>query len=159
MIMITCTVISLMYVKQIKNHTKSVMQCVLLIENIKVLIEYKNMSVLEIFNVVSCSNNYSLLTFLNKINDGLDEYYKTINDVFSDGNIVNIFDYEDIENIKGFFSMLGVSDANGQITNCNFYKNFFEKKHIQLETEEKSKCKCVATLTFGVGLLLSIIII
>ncbi len=117
------------------------------------------MSIMEIFNVICCSDNYSFLTFLDKINSGLNDYHKTLNKVFSDKNIVNMFDCEDVENIKAFFLMLGASDTNGQIVNCNFYKSFFEKKYIQLENNEKTKCKCVSTLSFGFGLLLSIIII
>ncbi len=159
MIMLICTVISLIYVNQIKNHTKSIMQFVLLIENIKILIEYKNMSITEIFDVTCDSENYNLLTFLVKIKSGLCDYHKTLNEVFEDKSLVYIFDSEDIEYIKGFFSMLGTSDTNGQVVNCDLYKKLFEKKYSQLESVEKSKCKCTTTLSMGIGLLISIIII
>ena len=55
--------------------------------------------------------------------------------------------------------MLGTSDTDGQIVNCNLYKKLFEKKHSQLVSVEKSKCKCTSTLSIGIGLLISIIII
>ncbi len=157
--MLICTITSLIYVKQIKNHTKSVMQCILLVENIKILIEYKNMSITEIFNVICCSGNYNHLTFLDNIKNGLNEYHKTLNEVFADKSLLFGFDSEDIEYIKGFFSILGTSDTNGQIVNCNLYKKLFEKKYAQLVSIEKSKCKCTSTLSIGMGLLISIIII
>lgn len=159
MILLTCTVISLIHVKQIKNHTKSIMQIVLLIENIKILIEYKNMSITEIFDTICCSENYHLLTFLENIKKGLSDYHTTLNEVLVDKNLLYLFDYEDIEYIKGFFSMLGTSDSNGQIVNCDLYKKLFENKHLQLTLIEKSKCKCTSTLTIGLGILISIIII
>ena len=131
----------------------------LLIENIKILIEYKNMSVAEIFNIICSSDNYNCLIFLNEIRKGIADYHKTLIDVFEDKSTFYGFDNEDIEYIKGFFSMLGTSDTNGQLVNCSLYKKLFEKKHSQLVSVEKSKCKCTSTLSIGMGLLISIIII
>lgn len=159
MIMLMCTAISLIYVKQIKNHTKSVMQVILLIENIKILIEYKNISITEIFNIVSSSDNYNLLLFLIEIKNGLNDYYKTLKCVFEDKKLFYGFDDEDVEYLKGFFSMLGTSDTNGQIVNCNLYKKLFETKYSKLEAIEKSKCKCTSTLSIGIGLIISILLI
>lgn len=157
--MLLCTTASTICVKQIKNHSKSVMQLILLIENIKILIEYKNMNISEIFNVLCSSDCYSLLTFLDKISSGLSEYQETVNIIFSNKNLNNAFDQDDVEYMKNFFSMLGTSDTNGQIVNCNLYKNIFEKKYLQLDLAEKSKCKCVSTLLIGFGMLISIFII
>lgn len=159
MIMLMCTAISLVSVKQIKSHTKSLMQVILLIENIKILIEYKNISITEIFNIVLSSENYNLLFFLVEIKKGLNDYHSTLKNVFEDKKLFNNFDDEDVEYLKGFFSMLGTSDTDGQIVNCNLYKKLFEKKHSQLVSVEKSKCKCTTTLSIGIGLLISIIII
>lgn len=159
MIMLVCTIISLIYVKQIKNHTKSIMQMILLIENISILIEYKNLSITEIFNVIYYSDNYSLLIFLENIKNGIKEYHETLNRVFADKGLLNIFDCDDIEYMKGFFSMLGTSDTNGQLVNCSLYKKLFEKKYSQLVSIEKSKCKCTSTLSIGLGLVISIFLI
>ncbi len=157
--MLVCTTISMTRVKQIKNHTKSVMQFILLIENIEILIEYKNMSISEIFDFVCNNENYSCLTFLNDIKNGLKNYYDTLDKVFADKKLLYVFDCEDIEYISGFFSVLGSSDTNGQILNCNLYKKLFEKKYSQLKSSEKTECKCVSTLSIGLGLLISITII
>ena len=159
MIMLLCTIISTIYVKQIKNHTKSVMQFILLIENIKILIEYKNTSISELFYILCSCDSYNLLTFLDEISNGLEDYQKTVCNVFSCNNSKCHFDQEDIEHIKNFFLMLGTSDTNGQIVNCNLYKNIFEKKYSQLYSAEKSKCKCTSTLSIGLGILISIFII
>lgn len=150
---------SLLYVKQINNHTKAIKQCVLLIENIKILIEYKNLSVKEIFEEISNTNSYNMLVFLDNIKNGVNEYHQTLNNVFSKENSLNMFDLDDIEHLKGFFSMLGKSDTSGQILNCNLYKNLFEKKYLQLEENKNLKCKSTATITLGIGLLFSIIVI
>lgn len=155
-----CITISLIYIKQIRNHTRAIKQCVLLLENIKIYIEYRNLSIEEIFSVLDKSNNYDLLFFLNEIKNEINaDCFVDFNKIFLKNSFFNCFDEEDIENLKGFFSMLGRSDTNGQILNCNLYKKLFEKKYLQLEYNEKSQCKSAATLAMGVGLLFSIIVI
>lgn len=157
--MSVCVVISLTYIKQIKNHTKAIRQCILLIENIKILIEYKNLNIEEIFESICSSDNYNLLIFLDKIKCGVNEYHQTLNTVLTKNTLIHGFDADDIEYLNGFFSMLGRSDTSGQILNCNLYKNLFEKKYLQLENNEKSRCKSTATLVLGIGLLFLIIVI
>lgn len=146
-------------VKQIKNHTKSVMQLIILVENIKILIEFKSMSITEIFDIICNNESFNCLTFLSDIRFGVNDYHKTLEKVFSNKNLLYIFDCEDVEYMKGFFSMLGTSDVSGQVLNCDLYKKLFEKKYSQLFSNEKSKCRCIFTLTIGFGLLISIIII
>lgn len=157
--MMVCIVISLIYIKQIKNHTKSIIQFIQLVENIKILIEYKNLSVSELLDDACNSNNYTLLFFLEDIRKGIGDYHKTTENVFSNERLYSMFDYDDVEYMKGFFFTLGSSDVNGQIVNCNFYKNIFEKKLSQLQVDEKSKTKCISTLLTGIGILISIILI
>lgn len=158
--MSVCIVISLIYIKQIKNHTRAIRQCVLLVENIKILIEYRNLSIEEIFDNISASDNYDLLVFIKDLKRGIDiQYYENLNKVFSTNSLLNYFDSEDIDYLKGFFSMLGRSDTNGQIMNCDLYKNLFEKKLLLLEGNENNRCKSTATLTMGLGMLFSIIVI
>lgn len=158
--MSVCIVISLIYIKQIKNHTRAIRQCVLLVENIKILIEYRNLSIEEIFDNISASDNYDLLIFIKDLKRGIDnQYYENLNKVLSTNSLLNYFDSEDIDYLKGFFSMLGRSDTNGQIMNCDLYKNLFEKKLLLLEGNENNRCKSTATLTMGLGMLFSIIVI
>ncbi len=158
--MSVCIVISLIYIKQIKNHTRAIRQCVLLVENIRILIEYRNLSIEEIFDNISASDNYDLLIFIKDLKRGIDiQYYENLNKVFSTNSLLNYFDSEDIDYLKGFFSMLGRSDTNGQIMNCDLYKNLFEKKLLLLEGNENNRCKSTATLTMGLGMLFSIIVI
>ena len=146
-------------VKQIKNHTKSVMQLIILVENIKILIEFKSTSITEIFDIICNNESFNCLTFLSDIRFGVNDYHKTLEKVFSNKNLLYIFDCEDVEYMKGFFSMLGTSDVSGQVLNCDLYKKLFEKKYSQLSSNEKSKCRCIFTLTIGFGLLISIIMI
>ena len=146
-------------VKQIKNHTKSVMQLIILVENIKILIEFKSTSITEIFDIICNNESFNCLTFLNDLKIGVNDYHETLEKVFSNKNLLYIFDCEDVEYMKGFFSMLGTSDVSGQVLNCDLYKKLFEKKYSQLSSNEKSKCKCILTLSIGFGLLISIIMI
>ena len=146
-------------VRQIKNHTQAIKQSVLLVENIRMLIEYNNLSLKEIFENISKKDTYNLLEFLNTINYGIDDYNNTLDSVFSEKSFIAYLDKEDCENFKGFLSMLGKSDTDGQILNCNLYKNLFEKKYLQLENDEISRCKSTITLTMCFGMLFLIVAI
>lgn len=156
-----CIVVSIIYIKLIKNHTDSVRQLVLMIENIKILIIYKNLSVEDIFDYVSKSDIYGLLGFIKVLNQNIKEngrFYEMVNDaLFLDTE--NYLDKEDIDNVKSFLSMLGNSDAEGQKLNCDLYKNMFNKKLSALEQNEEKERKTGISLILGIGFVLILLII
>lgn len=161
MIVTICIVVSIIYIKLIKNHTDSVRQLVLMIENIKILIIYKNLSVEDIFDYVSKSDIYGLLGFIKVLNQNIKEngrFYEMVNDaLFLDTE--NYLDKEDIVNVKSFLSMLGNSDAEGQKLNCDLYKNMFNKKLSVLEQNEEKERKTGISLILGIGFVLILLII
>ena len=59
------------YIKQFNYHKKAVNQCLTMIENIEILLSYNSLSVQEIFNLLSQSNLYNLLTFIICINENM----------------------------------------------------------------------------------------
>ena len=148
-------------VKRIKNHTDAVRQCVVMMENIEILLGYKSLSTCEILKCLCESGNFSLLKFIRQI------YEKTLFDssfedayseALSDKSITLSFDNEDLEFLKGFFSMLGKSDINGQIANCRIYREFFKTKLGKLEANEKNRVKTAVVLIFGIAAVISVII-
>lgn len=145
--------------KQIKNHTNFVRQCVLMIENVYILLQYNNLTVDEIVDFISDSDNYDLLFFIDDLHrlkgDFDSKYTKSINEK----QLSKSFDREDKELLLGFFSMLGKSDLNGQLSNCKIYKEFFSKKLDELEKSEDIKCKNSFAIYIGLGLGISIMII
>ena len=148
--------------KQIKCHTTSIRQCILMIENIEIQINYSNIQLLSLISSLTDNSNFNYLSFLNQINMKMTEFCDFNDicaDVFNDNNILHLFDNEDVELLKGFFSGLGKSDANGQILNCKTYKEFFKNKLERLESEENQKCKSQTAITVGLGLILTIIVI
>ena len=161
MVVTICIVVSIIYIKLIKNHTDSVRQLVLMIENIKILIIYKNLSVEDIFDYVSKSDIYGLLGFIKVLNQNIKEngrFYEIVNDaLFLDTE--NYLDKEDIDNVKSFLSMLGNSDAEGQKLNCDLYKNMFNKKLSVLEQNEEKERKTGISLILGIGFVLILLII
>lgn len=160
-ITVICVILSVDYIKQIKNHIFSVRQFLLLLENIKILIMYKNLSVEEIFDFVSKSESYELLGFINVINKSIkdnNEFYKIVdNSLFL--KTKNYFDKQDSDDIKNFLLMLGNSDTDGQLLNCDLYKNLFNKKLSILESNEEKKQKTGISLISGIGIVLIILII
>lgn len=160
-ITVICVILSLDYIKRIKNHIFSVRQFLLLLENIKILIMYKNLSVEEIFDFVSKSESYELLGFINVINKSIkdnNEFYKIVdNSLFL--KTENYFDKQDSDDIKNFLLMLGNSDTDGQLLNCDLYKNLFNKKLSILESNEEKKQKTGISLISGIGIVLIILII
>lgn len=133
-----------------------------MIENIEIMLKYNNLSVDEIFNSLSASGNFNLLCFVKEINKRIGlggEYEKVYNEVMSDFYFTKSYDNEDRDLIKGFLSLLGKSDINGQIANCKMYKEFFKSKLLLLENNENDKCKSFAALIVGAGIMTSILLI
>lgn len=132
-----------------------------MLENIKILIMYKNLSIEELFDYVLKSDTYDLLGFIETLNNNIKEhnqFYEIINDsLFS--KTENYFDREEVEDIKNFLLMLGNSDTEGQMLNCELYKNMFNKKLSILEQNKETQRKTGVSLIFGVGVVLIILII
>ncbi len=150
------------FIKQIKLHTKAVKECILMIENIEIYLSYNNLSINEIFNLLSNTNTFSELYFLDEINNNLKS--ENISYILSDDNIYNIKKYKYLnssekEDLIKFFSGLGKSDLNGQISNCKTYKEIFKKQLNSTEKDELTECKSMGTLIIGVGVLLIILIV
>lgn len=162
LVIILTIIITLNYVKSIKLHTKAINQCVLMIENIEILLSYNNLSINEIFIVLSSNKTYYLLTFINKINDNLKANEN--NYFLNDENITHIknnsyLNGDDKETLINFLSQLGKSDLNGQITNCRTYKDIFKKKLKENEIKEINDCKSSGMLILGIGFLIVIMVI
>lgn len=122
---------------------------------------YKNLSVEEIFDFVSKSEAYELLGFIKVINKSIkdnNEFYKIVdNSLFF--KTENYFDKQDSDDIKNFLLMLGNSDTEGQLLNCDLYKNLFNKKLSILESNEEKQQKTGISLISGIGIVLIILII
>ena len=161
-VIIITIITSFNYVKKIKLHTKAINQCVLMIENIEILLLYNNLSIKEIFKQLSNNNTYHLLTFINKINENMEnkenEYFLSNNNI---NHIQNncYLNNEDKETLINYFSLLGKSDLNGQIINCKTYKDIFKKKLKENELKEIKDCKSSGMLILGVGFLIVIMLI
>ena len=130
----------------------------MMLENIEILLEHRNLSVDGIFNYLKNSDNFTKLKFIDYINSKND-YDNMSSEAFSSYEITRYFDKEDIELLKGYFSVMGKTDLQGQISNCRLYKEFFKQKLLLLESEESTKCKSTGTITVGAGVILIILII
>ncbi len=162
LIIILTIIASFNYIKKIKLHTKAINQCVLMIENIEILLLYNNLSIQEIFKQLSNNKTYYLLAFLNKISENIDnkenEYF------LSNDNITHIqnnsyLNNDDKEILINYLSLVGKSDLNGQIINCKTYKDIFKKKLKENELKELKDCKSSGMLILGVGFLIVIMLI
>lgn len=131
-----------------------------MLETIEIYLGYSNLDIFALFSTLTNKNCYSKLFFIdniyNKLKDGFDFdcAYKTS---LNDSNLTKFLDKNDIDLLNGFYSVLGRSDINGQISNCRLYKQFFNQKLNALERQEKSKCKSNFALSIGSGIIISII--
>lgn len=150
------------YIKRIKLHTKAINQCVLMIENIEILLQYNNLSINEIFRVLSSNKTYYLLTFISKIQNNLqicdNEYFlNKENQTYIKNN--KYLNSDDKENLMSYFSVLGKSDLKGQIINCRTYKDIFKKKLKENENKELRDCRSSGLMILGIGFLIVIMVI
>lgn len=149
---------NIIYIKQIKNRAEALRQVYLMIDYIEICIKYQNLGLKDIFQHIYNSGKFPLLTFINdfeKLNFTAD-FSKYC---FKNVKNLNIFSPYSCELLKGFFSMLGKSDVDGQILNCETYKEFFKEEEEKAVQCEEQKIKTGSSLLFGVIILLLIIIL
>lgn len=149
-------------IRQIKNHTLAVRQCVIMLENIELLLEHRNLSIDCIFDFLSKNENFTQLKFIDSVANDFEnetDYDKVLAKSLEAKENVKNFDSADLELLKAYFSVIGKTDLSGQISNCRLYKEFFKQKLQKLESEENMKCKSAGTFIVGTGVLFIIILI
>lgn len=162
LIAMTSIILTFHYMKHNKLYVKAINQCVLMIENIEILLSYNSLSTQEIFRILSQNKKYHLLTFINKISENINS--EVSSDILCNYNISYIksnkyLKIEDKENIENFFSLLGKSDLKGQIINCNTYREIFVKKLLELENKSNKDCNSMCSLILGSGILMIILLL
>lgn len=134
----------------------------MMFENIEILLEYRNLSIFEILNFLINNDNFKNLKFIEYLNNELsnkNDYEISASNTFSNIENIKIFDKEEIQLLQGYFSVMGKTDLQGQISNCRLYKEFFKQKLNRLESEEDIKCKSTGTFIIGTGILIIIVLI
>ena len=132
-----------------------------MLENIEMLLEHRNLSIDAIFDYLKNNGNFKNLNFVEIFIDEMsreNDYEFAISKALSYEKSKNL-DKADLELLKGYFSVMGKTDLQGQISNCRLYKEFFKQKLIRLEAEEHMKCKAIGTFIVGAGVLVIIILI
>ncbi len=134
----------------------------MMLENIEILLEHRNLSVDGIFKFLKNNDNLNKLNFIEFVNlefSNDNDYDEIIKKAFLKSENTKYFDKKDLELLNGYFSVFGKTDLKGQISNCRLYKEFFKHKLNELEAEENMKCKSTGTIIVGTGVLLIILLI
>ncbi len=134
----------------------------MMLENIEMLLEHRNLSIDGILNFLNHNDNYNSLKFIEFLSNSLSktiDYEEIVSEAFSNSEIKRIFDNDDLSLLRGYFSILGKTDLQGQISNCRLYKEFFKQKLQLLESEENLKCKSTSTIIIGTGIMFIIVLI
>lgn len=146
------------YIKQIKNRTEALRQVYLMIDFIEISIKYQSTDLKDIFRHISNSDKFKLLPFLSDFKKS-DFSGNFSNYSFNSFKNAKLFSTYSCELLCGFFSMLGKSDTDGQISNCKTYKKFFKSECENAESVEERKIKTGSALLFGTVFLMLIIIL
>lgn len=134
----------------------------MMLENIEMLLAHRNLSIDEIFEFLNMNDNFKKLKFIDFFIKEIsmeNDYDKALKASLSNQENAKCFDEEDLELLKGYFSVMGKTDLTGQISNCRLYKEFFKQKLQKLESEENVKCKSTGTFILGAGVLVIIVLI
>lgn len=128
-----------------------------MIENIEILLSFNGLTIQNVFKTLSENHTYNLLTFINSISDNMESGISKY--ILSDENVVLInksryLKIDDKNNLLNFFSALGKSDLNGQITNCKTYKELFKKRLENIEKNELKQSKSMSVMIMGIGFLI-----
>lgn len=134
----------------------------MMLENIEMLLTHRNLSIDKIFEFLNINDNFKKLKFIDffiKEFSMQNDYDKALKASLTNQENAKCFDEEDLELLKGYFSVMGKTDLTGQISNCRLYKEFFKQKLQKLESEENIKCKSTGTFILGAGALVIIVLI
>lgn len=132
-----------------------------MLENIEILLDCTNIDLYNLFFNLSNEDNYSKLLFIKEISINLDNGL-SFSDAYTSALVnskKNYLDSYDLDLLKGFFSILGKSDLDGQISNCRLYKSFFNRRLKVLESKIDEKCKSTYAISLGCGIMISIIVL
>ncbi len=146
--------VNLSFIKQIKVRTEALRQIVLMIDYIEISIKYQSLNIKDIFNQLRKSKKYNLLTFINSFveNNNLECDFNTL-------TFRKSFSSYTLQLLNGFFSMLGKSDIDGQIINCETYKCFFKDELQKTEANEERTIKTGTAIFFCIALFILILLI
>lgn len=158
MLTVSAILVNINYIKQIKNRTEALRQVYLMIDYIEICIKYQSLGLSDIFQHIYNSDKFSLLPFINDFKK-LDFNADFSKYSFKNIKNLNVLSPYSCELLKGFFSILGKSDVDGQVLNCETYKKFFKAEEEKAVQCEERKIKTGSSLLIGVMLLLLIIIL
>ena len=133
-----------------------------MIENIEILLLFNGLTIQNVFKILSENNSYNLLPFIKSISDNMESGVSKY--ILSDDNILLIdksryLKKDDKNNLLSFFSALGKSDLNGQITNCKTYKEIFKKRLDNIEKNELKQNKSIGVIIIGIGFLIVVLLL
>lgn len=134
----------------------------MMLENIEILLEHRNLSINSIFDYLKNSKSFTNLKFIKYFVEEFTkdkDYERAVEYALKNQENLKYFDKSDLELLKGYFSVMGKTDLSGQISNCRLYKEFFKQKLQRLEAEENMKCKSTGTFIVGAGVLVIIVLI
>ena len=155
---VSAILVNISYIKQIKNRTEALRQVFLMIDYIEISIKYQSLDLKEIFQHIYNSEKFPLLLF---IKDFKRQEFAVdfANYNFQTFKNLNFFSPYSCNLLNGYFSMLGKSDVDGQILNCETYKEFFKQEIESSSKSEERKIKTGSCLLFGIVFLMLIILL
>lgn len=152
--LLSATLVNISYIKQVNLRISAIKEILLMIDYIEISIKYQNDDVYEMFKKIKSNNRFSHLCFIDDIN--LIDDFSNYN--WTSSKLILKFSSYTCDLLKGFFSMLGKSDVEGQILNCKTYKEFFKEDLTQNQNDRDKKIKTFSSMVFGITLLILIIV-
>lgn len=155
---VSAILVNISYIKQIKNRTEALRQVFLMIDYIEISIKYQSLDLKEIFQHIHNYEKFPLLSFIKDFKrQGFAVDFANYN--FHTFKNLNLFSPYSCNLLSGYFSMLGKSDVDGQILNCETYKEFFKQEIESSSESEERKIKTGSCLLFGIVFLMLIILL
>ena len=143
--------------RRMKKRIFSLRQLIVLIENIDCHISFSRKTIVEIISDLIGGEELKLRTMRELIrcdNGNFSDSWKSSVEKFSSEDCLN---KEDKNILLSFGKSLGITDTNGQTSNCRLHKVMLEKQLNEAEEKLKEKSKVNTAISFFLAL--SIVII
>ena len=160
LMIITCGILTgFFYIKSLNKRIEILSFFIKLLEEMKIIIEYKHLSIPEILEGCNNSvNNIFLKKCLEKIKNGTS--LKTAwNDSLKENAVEMCLNENDLMILSDFVICLGETDISGQISNIVLYADLLEKRIKDANKQIKEKSKVAMSCCFFGGAIIVILLI
>ncbi len=140
---------------RVKNHCECLHTIVKMLDEIEIMLKFNRCTFSELIACLKSSDEFKRLGLFENA-EGNDIKYSVSQNIES---LSLNLTADQIKNLQGFFGDLGMTDMDGQLSNINRCRSYFQREFEFCEKESREKSKLYISLGLLGGAFLAVILI